>query len=458
MIRLLSYALIICAIAFNATAKDLYVATDGNDSTTYANNDINNPWLTVEHAWATADDDDVVYYRVGTYTITSIIDNASSGSGVTHTNYNNEVVTWESSLCENNRVISVNEDHTTVDGINGNWTGLESCLSDTGFFVMGWSYVRDNSAEYFTLKNCSWTTQKYGQNGGIVFARVSNDNTGATYCTVENVKITGPGEEYGTQNTSGIMMFGAENWTIKNCEISDVHTGIFFNKHPNNDDTIAGTIENCYIHDVDYAITTQANYLTVSNNILAAQVWMGENSGDAVDDNVGSDHNTFDHNTFVDWITMEDKTDGEDNEWPGSQYNNFTNNIFPTVPQLGWTVGAHPYRSVDPHYSGDYNLLSVDGRWRINEVTYTVSTVQTLLGGCPNTGNECNSIAQDPTFVGGASPSTIAGFALTSESYGYQACADGSDMGADVSLVGVDADSETSITSHASGNFSMSGQ
>ena len=170
-------------------AKDLFVSTTGNDAVTYANNDINNPWLTVEKAWADAQTNDVVYYRAGTYTITAQINNLTSGASVTHTNYQDEVVTWESSLCDgaesDHGVIHVSEDNITVDGINGNWTGSEDCFADTGFFVMGWS-AKAVSADYFTLKDGDWTSAKYGQNGGIVFAALRGTDH-STHVMIENV-------------------------------------------------------------------------------------------------------------------------------------------------------------------------------------------------------------------------------------------------------------------------------
>ena len=50
---------------------------------------------------------------------------------------------------------------------------------------------------------------------------------------------------------------------------------------------------------------------------------------------------------------------------------------------------------------------------------------------------DANSIDGVPTFVGGSTPSTIAGYALANGSNGILAASDGTDMGADVSIVGV---------------------
>lgn len=426
-------------IAVNANAKNLFVSTTGSDATAYATCDIDHPWATVEHAWATAQTSDVVYYRTGTYTITTMIDNVTSAGTVTHTNYNDEVVTWESSLCSDHGVIHVSENNITVDGINGNWTGSEECLADTGFFVMGWA-TKETAADYFTLKNGTWTFDKYGQNGGIVFARL-NGSDFSDHVTIENVKIIGPGvgdPTYGSQNTSGIMMFQCQNWTVKNCEISNVNTGMFYNKHANAEDSVGGTVENNYIHTVGCAIRTQTNYTAFTNNIFGSTVRMGYDSGSSADGNIGSDHNTWSHNTFMAEVDMENNYDAGDNELQGTVYPVFENNIMPAG-----NVNVHRYGAEPTYYEGDYNLFPPDGIIYVYDggaSAKTLSTFQAFLGGCANADNECNSIEQAPTFVGGATPETIAGYALTQESYGYQACADSSDMGANVALVGADVE------------------
>ncbi|KKP80220.1 MAG: hypothetical protein A2271_02840 [Candidatus Moranbacteria bacterium RIFOXYA12_FULL_35_19] len=447
LIKMFFLAILFFGFVEISEAKDLFVSTTGNDAVTYANNDINNPWLTVEKAWADAQTNDVVYYRAGTYTITAQINNLTSGASVTHTNYQDEVVTWESSLCDgaesDHGVIHVSEDNITVDGINGNWTGSEDCFADTGFFVMGWS-AKAVSADYFTLKDGDWTSAKYGQNGGIVFAALRGTDH-STHVMIENVNIIGAGAEVGSINTSGIMTFQAEDWTIKNCEISNVNTGIFFNKHPSIASAVGGTIENNYIHTVHSALRTQTNNTEFTNNIFNGSVSMGYDSGPcSIDGNVGSDNNTWTHNTFTGYVELSSATRDGDNELVGTVYPVFENNIMPAV-----NVDIHRYSVAPTYYEGDYNLWPPAGTIYVYEggsSAKILTTFRTFLGGCPNDDNECNSLEQVPIFAGGASLDEIADFALTAESPGYQACADSSDMGADISLVGIDAGEESDTT------------
>jgi hypothetical protein len=88
----------------------------------------------------------------------------------------------------------------------------------------------------------------------------------------------------------------------------------------------------------------------------------------------------------------------------------------------------------------DYNLYNSTTAVVNNRVNYTLSGWQTYYS------QDANSISGSPTFVGGGSPSTIADFALTAASDGYQASSTGADIGANVSLVGPDAVQGTDTT------------
>lgn len=435
-------------VAFSAQAKDLYVATTAcSDATTYAGNNIDNPWCTVEKAWTDALDEDVVYYRAGTYTITAIINNPSSGSSVTHTSYAGEQAIWNSSLCSNNGVIHVSEDGTTVDGIDGNWTGLEDCYADTGFFILGYA-TAGGVASHFTLKNGTWVTYKYGSsgNGAIVEARNAGGEL-PDYLTIENIRAIGPGETYGGANSAVLLhCYEAINASIRNNEVSDGAVGIYFNKHSNPRALSAGVIENNYIHSVGIALMSQANNLIIRNNILdGGRLKMGGASGpSSIDGDEGSDFNTITHNTFgyTSGIEMFSGLDSA-SPYPGAQHNTFENNIFPAACDSfpGFSIAHHWNSDVPTYYEGDYNLLPTAGEILFNTTDYNMSELSVFLGGgCPSAvGNECHSLDQDPTFTGGTNPTTVSGFALASGSHGRNAASDGTDMGVDIRFVGVDA-------------------
>ena len=65
---------ILVTLSASASAKNLYVATTGSDSVTYANNSISTPWASWLQAFSSALAGDTVYFRGGTYTISSTIE------------------------------------------------------------------------------------------------------------------------------------------------------------------------------------------------------------------------------------------------------------------------------------------------------------------------------------------------------------------------------------------------
>jgi hypothetical protein len=75
-----------------------------------------------------------------------------------------------------------------------------------------------------------------------------------------------------------------------------------------------------------------------------------------------------------------------------------------------------------------------------DNLRWSVSTI--ALNGNTNT---IADMTTQPTFVGGASPSTVAGYTLTSLSNGYKAASDGKDFGADTTQVGIQSSARSSI-------------
>ena len=427
--------LFILLSCLSVDAKDLFVATDGSDAVTYANNDIDNPWLTVAHAWANALDNDTVYYRQGSYPVNTEIDVASGGHNVTHTSYTGEQATWTSTL--DDHVINIGEPDTTIDNIDVEWTPSAD-PGDSGFFILGWA-SNISSPPRFTVQYCNFTIGGSSPSGNFaaIHARL-NGGERADDAIIQFNTFDGPGTEVGSANTTAIITFQARNWTIKNNEIHDYYNGLYYNKHP---DTVAGSdglVENNYIYDCHAAMYTQANSTTYRNNIIDGTVRMGFNGGDATDGNVGSDYNVFDHNTITGGIIIADQTDGGDNEYPGAQFNTWEDNIL--ASQLNFYASNH-------NTSMNYNL------YKTGDIVQQVSSYYNLSEWQTENSSDANSLSNTPDYVGGVNPTTIAGFALDTGSPGINAASDGTDMGADVTLVGVDAagDASTGNTQLGSG-------
>lgn len=413
-----SALIIILLLSSSVSAKDLYVSPSGDDSVTYANNSINNPWQTVAYAWTHAQSGDIVYYRAGTYRFTSTLNYYPYADNVTHKNYNNETVSWTSSLTGS--TVYVDEPYITVDGINIDASALAD--ADDGFFNVG--YTR--SATNFTLKNSVVTVGAASDNAGVVYARSETAN----YITVENCKIQGEGPDAGSGNTSGIWVDRLQYATFKNNEIYNVQTGIYF-KHSNARTPGTGpTIENNYIHDCGRAaILIAFNYGTVRNNLFVnANVVSGMDGGTG-SGGTGSDYNTFNHNTFYNsqWRSYCPSSAGDS----GATNNTVTNNVF-----YGRAFGPEfesPECAENMYLTTNYNLYPTPTAVAHRSENYTLANWRTLTGG------DADSLSATPFFVGAKSPVTVADYALAAGSPGLEAASSGGDMGADVEFVAVRA-------------------
>ena len=111
----------------------------------------------------------------------------------------------------------------------------------------------------------------------------------------------------------------------------------------------------------------------------------------------GGDYNIWDNNTIISGDLNLNDDEG------GADYNTFTDNIIQT----------HSIESQADGNTWAYNLHVID----------------------PKVGE--TDISGSPTFVGGAYPSSISGYALAPGSTGKSVAIDGADIGADIAHVGV---------------------
>jgi hypothetical protein len=386
LIQLLSIISLFCAnMAF---AKDLFVSTTGSDSAAYANNDINNQWLTPKKAWEEALAGDIVYFRVGTYTITSTINTRllSSADGtaenpITFKNYNNETVTFSSNLEE---VFAIQKSYNYISGFN--FTGTAGT-----WFSIG----EDDSTSYTKIEYCyaDMSNGTGGDNWGFVRVRPGAPNTTVRYCTV-----IGPGFLVHA-NTNCLYVAQAVGVQFLNNNLSNAPIGIYF-KHANGFATDGGDISYNYITNTQrYSIFTNSNNATFEHNIIGdnnAKVRFNEANGAA-----GGDNNTWDHNTILATDLQLNNDDG------GPDNNIFTNNII-----YSYTIEDQADGNV-----WNYNLQVTDPTIGANDIS----------------GSYISGLSR---YIGGTSPSTIAGFVLANGSRGKNAATDGNDVGADVSKVG----------------------
>ena len=175
---------------------------------------------------------------------------------------------------------------------------------------------------------------------------------------------------------------------------------------------------------------------------------------------VGGDYITIQNNYFHDDSTGVMEPEG------GNSGIVISNNVFSHIDQFGSDIGYKPgiqmvhntfdtqglaaYRITDNHVNSSGSTNNVVFRDNACTQSYTLTApygsplfaVNDYNVGC---GNQLTTGTHDltslPTFSGGAHPSSLAGFALTSASPGYHAASDGTDMGANIALVGPNAGS-----------------
>jgi hypothetical protein len=413
----------------NVMAKSLFVSTSGSDSVDYTTNDISHPWLTVAKAWSAAQSGDTVYFRAGTYAISSKI----SGPGASNINfkpYTGEFVTWSSSVTDS--VFEVTKTSISVDGFSIIWLpGAGTDMSEAGFFRIGY----DSSATGFTLKNCAISGNWCGDNVGVIHIRAIRGNN----LDVENCSFTRTADTSCTHqgNTASIVVMYANGVTIKNNTFSGGQAiyykyGNTTSPGPNIENNyfyhcVSGGGYNRGLHTLSYAGTFKNNIFNACGDVMV---------GDSYQSAPNGTNNTFDHNTFFNTQLVYSRTDATGNK--------LTNNII----MSGYFLELADGPSITS-FSSNNNLFpatatAVRGP---NYTQYTLSTWKTAAG------SDANSIAGAPTFSGGSTPTTIAGFALTPGSKGDGAASDGLDMGADTSKVG----SGVTISSDSSAPATPSG-
>lgn len=363
-------------------AKSLYVSTTGNDATSYATNDIDNPWLTPLQAWTAALAGDTVYFRGGTYLITEAIVTkyigaaGTAGSPITFRSYPGEQAVFDTNII--GYVFGIQRDYNTIYDID--FTGTAAT-----WFYLG----EDNSAHHFEIRNCTVQLGTGGDNTGFVKTSARSD-----YLVVENCDITGPGQDVHL-NTSCLYVGSADYLTVKNNTLRSAPIGIYFKT--DNDENSGNEIAYNFIYDCSRnSIQTNSQYTNFHDNIIGpdcGSFQINEDNGFALGDN-----NTVSHNTiFSGGLVLNSNLTGADN-------NTITNNI----------VSART--TCCDGNTWDYNLYVIGDAIGANDIANT-----------------------SPTYTGGAVPSTIADYVITSESAGYLAGSDSKSMGADVALVGVDA-------------------
>jgi chitodextrinase len=424
-----------------ATGREYYVSPDGDNSTPPEDNNINHPWLTIEHGVYNVHAGDVLYIRGGVYTPAYPIRTRSDYDRKTYGGNPDEKVNCTSGT-EQAPVVIVNYDDEKVvvdcglldvfvhldNKSHWHWKGLAFINAGIVFNVGQNSQTSHNVFESLNIRMV-----KGGDNWGGI--KLINGNS--EYTTIRNCEIIGPGPASSGihANTACIYLRIINNVLIVNNNLSNAPFAIYY-KHANTQGTFAerSNIEIAYnyVFDTDrQSIFLNCNRAYIHNNLFDinnASFAVNEANGKP-----GGDYNIIEHNTFMQGISLSHYTQNGDLV-PGAIGNVLRNNII-----LGCS-NIHNYSSVPHNTIMDYNLYPHSYVINENKTKYTFEAWQLYYG------QDKHSLSGTPAFIDGAAPSTIAGFALTDGSPGKSAASNGKDMGADVTRVGIQTLGPTDTT------------
>ena len=414
------FILLTSSVVFNqATAgyfsgNQLFVSPTGDDDVTRENNNIDNPWLTVNKALLTAEAGDVVNFRRATYNIDSPIDTMFEGSNgtvnnrITFTNYQDEIVLF-SSLTGNK--ISIDKKYWTFSGING-----ESNLT---LFNIGQGSF--GTADNFILEKGTMTQTEEG--GAANVSPVLFQTSGAKNGVVRNMRFIGPGKDL-NENTAGVFAFRSQGLKVLNNEFTGFPSAVFY-KHPGVPNHTGIEIAYNYFHDNQAGIKSSSIFAYIHDNLFVDSSFvMGQGSGIGDDgNNAGADNNYISHNSFY---NSELELVGLDGEGFGAMNNNVINNVFTK------TLKLFRYKDIDHKNKTDFNLYPLsDDAVASNITTYTLIQWQNFYM------QDANSISDSATFVGGSELTKVTDYALVANSPGTNVASEGRDMGANIALVGI---------------------
>ena len=324
--------------------------------------------------------------------------------------------------------------------------------------------------------------------GGDNVAPIKCAGVDANYFGVLDCDITGPGTVGSgvNANTACIYLRQVPNFRIENNIIDNAPRPIYY-KHANlaaNDPT-DGYIRNNWVKNT----AASASFLAcrgseISNNIFASELKMTNQGGGEAPENCTIAHNTFmqgfqikhgvNNSGTTDGSTTAFKLINSIKAFTGTVYvgdlvHNTTDDTTALVTAIdsdtqltldtdimatgeSYTVGASINGMVtndnifDSGYAIDYygdsayaNTCTSDYNLFAGNINFQGTTGMSLATwqstSVPSS-QDTNSISGSPTFTGGATPTTIAGYALASGN-GINAASDGANMGADVTIVGV---------------------
>ena len=391
-------------------AQPKYVAATGGSDTT-GDGSIGSPWATINASLPKLVAGDTLYLRGGTHSVSSYnfrfnVNDGTAGNYITVTSYPSE--------------------EPIIDCGGSSWINMD--LTDY------WQFTHLKVVDYVTAFDCAENapyplspkfisiegeTAYGGDNVGLIKLRGGNDYE------VDKVKVSltvDPSTVH--QNTGGIYIIdssGVGTGSINRLETYDFRSGIYY-KHGAGDlasNTQHITVSNsAFFGSTRTAVGYNCEGVLFDNCIFGTGLRLAEADGGEA-----GDWNWFDHCTFLGRPYLSSQNQSAQ---AGAKNNKFTDCIF----DAGLRVGQLGSVTSD----SDYNLFTPSSIEHTFIESPQSSVSVDLAGWRTFNSSDANSVEGTPTFVGAGD--VIANYALQTGSAGENAASDGSDIGADVTLIG----------------------
>jgi hypothetical protein len=460
--RLLAPLLVLLAVA-PASAKTLYVnAATGNDATSYAANDVNNPWATIcralkgttscasSSAGIAAQQGDTVVVIAGVYSVAGsssrltpalypINDGASgslitiqasggtvevrlsSGTGPAIGCRSNSYVTW--TRADSDSKWYVDEDQVPVIPDTG-----PVVLSSSDHCVMEWLEVNGTYVDYPG-------TGGDNHNGIRIEQCDDCEVRNALIYEIGSIEGTAPGTAARRQNDAGIMLYSSDRVLLEHNTIYDVGTGIYVKDLAADTGTMEdGVVRLNWIHDA----VVHGIFYGKDEDGKAYQNLI-EDSGECVHfrdlaDSAGTEDDDMPVRTIVANNTCDNVTSGI--VVSGASGLTVDVRVEGNIINAATTM----WRSDDGDYSGPNDVTSNRNVYRgtyTNFGSFAGGTTYTLAAFRTAFSMDADSITTDPQLLGGAN---CRGFELHASSAARSLAVD---------IADIDGDANVAETKHA---------
>lgn len=300
------------------------------------------------------------------------------------------------------------------------WYGFNIQLNSDAIESKGFWFGQNAAMSRQCIRNMTGTMSGLGGDN-IGFFYTENGNL--DYFGAFNNNFTGPGVAGVSGNTSCLLTFRTKNLRWENNVVTNAPRPLYF-KHANQAANGAADVHIRYNHhkltnageSCFFAGRGNGGTYEIIDNIFDARPELSNGGGGEQVDDIAFRHNTVKGQLFANYF------DG------GNPVRSslLRDNIFTDRLYLQEFLQAQPNNNITNYnyYGNGLSYLNVD---------YTLAEWQ--AASVP-AGQDVNSIAGTADFVGGASPTTVAGYQLNTGDPGIGAASDGADMGADTTKVG----------------------